>query len=131
MPFTDADQAEYHSFFHWITTSGLVCGLSHPIEWCINAVRTPGGTLSPDYYQQAERWVPHALAEFYEAVHCQPPTVDGILEWVRHHYRIDEQPTPNGSVTPIEFRRGGFFDRWRHQIQAACEDHVVLRSDPR
>lgn len=98
----------YLEDFHWIVTSGLTCGLDHPIEWAVNAVRTPGGTLSDDYYTRMRESVPRFLTEMYEAIELEEAAPwSKVQEWVNHYYQPDH---------PCQ----GFFDSW--SVEAVAEE---------
>jgi len=104
---------DYLKQFHWIVTSGWVCGLSHPIEWMVNALRTPGGTFSSDYYEQMENITARYLCETYEAVECsEPKDAKDILTWCDDHY-------PEGHLCK------GFFDRFEKNINT----YIQLKND--
>ena len=80
----------YLRFFHFAVTGGIICGLDHPIEWAINAYRTPGGTLSADYYRDARKHLPRFLCEMYRDLNMrEPETADEVLAWCDEHYRKD------------------------------------------
>lgn len=77
----------YYKFFHSIVLNGIMCGLDHPVEWIINAHRTPGGTLPLDYYQKVEKYVPRFLVEIFESLFLRLPTnATEVLEMCDNHY---------------------------------------------
>ena len=78
---------EYLRTFHWIVTSGIVCGLDHPIEWAVNALRTPGATLEEDYYERMYHHLPRFLVEMFEAEHCrESESIEELRSWCDNHY---------------------------------------------
>lgn len=96
MPVADVIQNEqareeelaYLRFFHFAVTAGIICGLDHPIEWAINAYRTPGGTLSGDHYRDARKHLPRFLCEMFEDLNQKEPEgTDEVLAWCDEHYR--------------------------------------------
>lgn len=106
---SDVDEAAYNRVFRWIVTSGITCGLDHPIEWAINAWRTPGGTLSEAYYQEMRAHLPRFLVEMYQTQGpgTESATARDILQWVEGHYSDD--------------RFNGFFDFLTDEITAALK----------
>lgn len=103
---SDVDEATYNRVFRWIVTSGITCGLDHPIEWAINAWRTPGGTFPDSYYVEMAAYLPRFLVEFFQAQGpgAESATAKDILQWVEAHY-------PDG-------RFDGFFDCLADRITA-------------
>ena len=81
---------EYYDFFHSVVFSGICCGLEHPLEWVLNYWRTPGATMSPDYYTQARKLIPRLLVELYEATHMKiPEDATAVLKWFNAHWEHD------------------------------------------
>jgi hypothetical protein len=106
MIMTDAD---YFKEFHWIVTVGVGCGLEHPLEWAVQALRTPGGTLSPEYYATMEAVMPRFLVEMYEATYNEPPLLaDDVLAWSDEHFKENDMMR-------------GFFKYLRDDIAAFIE----------
>ena len=83
---------EYFEDFRWIVLAGITCGLDHPIEWAANAWRTPGGTLSSEYYQRMQLSVPRFLIDVYEAQGPSdvPMTPDVVIGWANKHFENNE-----------------------------------------
>jgi len=78
---------DYYKFFHYTVTLGLGCGLDHPVEWIINAHRTPRGTLTPTYYWKVEKYVPRFLVEIFESLFMRSPdSATEVLEMCNNHY---------------------------------------------
>lgn len=102
----------YEEFFVWTVTAGWGCGLEHPIQWCIQAWRTPGGTLSPGYYETAQVYIPRMLVEFFDATHMgsRDLAVGNVLEWTYSIYD-DDHPCCR------------FFHGWSDRIQTAIDEH--------
>jgi hypothetical protein len=77
----------YLRFFHFAVTGGIICGLDHPIEWAINAYRTPGFTPSPDHYRDARKHLPQFLCEMFRNLNMrEPESADEVLTWCDEHY---------------------------------------------
>ena len=78
---------DYNEAFRSIVLMGVTSGLRWPLEWAINAHRTPGATMLTSYYEELEGHLPRFLCEMYEA-ECLEQTTDAndILEWADHHY---------------------------------------------
>jgi len=74
----------------WVITAGWLCGLQHPVEWAMQAWRTPGGTMGDDYYEEMKVVLPRLLCEFFEAERQQEPTVDLVKEWMEDHYIVND-----------------------------------------
>jgi len=78
---------EYYKFFYGAVLSGIASGLTHPVEWMINTHRVPGGSMTPEYYREVERYVPRALIDIFEALHLElPRNANEILEMCDSHY---------------------------------------------
>ena len=78
---------EYYREFHWVVHCGFICGLVHPIEWIVNAHRTPGGTLTPEYYEKMNEITGRYLCEMYEAMNApMPATLDNVIKWCNDYY---------------------------------------------
>jgi len=78
---------DYYKFFHFTVTLGLECGLTHPVEWAINVHRTPGGTLSSDYYKKVNRYLPRYLVEIFKCFYLRcPENADEVLKMCDDHY---------------------------------------------
>jgi hypothetical protein len=90
---TKEDQ-DYLKAFESIVTMGLVCGLTHPIEWAVNADRTPGGTLTDEYYEAMAKAIPRFLVESFAMLTGMyregRVTKDDVLDWVDEHYKDNE-----------------------------------------
>jgi len=96
---------EYLEFYHWTVSGGLICGLDHPIEWAVNAIRTPGATFTEDYYKRANKLMPQYLYEMYAAINCgSPMSAQDVLEWCDDHYKQNKMCQ-------------GFFDYLEKDIQ--------------
>lgn len=106
---SDVDEAPYNATFRWIVTSGITCGLDHPIEWAINAWRTPGGTLGDAYYEEMRAHLPRFLVEMYQTQGpgTESATAWDILRWVETHYS--------------DGRFNGFFDFLTDEIARTLE----------
>jgi len=78
---------DYYKFFHSTVLGGIACGLNHPVEWIINAHRTPGGTLTPAYYWKVEKHVPRFLVEIFKSLFLRlPDSASEVLEMCDNHY---------------------------------------------
>lgn len=79
---------EYLVFFHWVVTSGWICGLDHHLEFLVNAHRTPGGTLAKEYYSNIKKHTPRYLVELYEAINCAGPTnAQEVMDMCDEYYQ--------------------------------------------
>lgn len=82
---------KYLQFYHWVVSSGIACGLNHPIEWAVNAWRTPGASFDEDYYRNAREFLPRFLCEMYSDENIGfPKSADEVLKWCNDHY--DKNP---------------------------------------
>ena len=78
---------EYYKFFYGAVLSGIASGLRYPVEWLINIHRVPGGSMTPEYYQEVERYIPRALIDIYETLHLElPRSADEVLKMCDSHY---------------------------------------------
>ena len=83
----NAPDVEYLQMFHWIVTDGLICDLTHPVEWAINAHRTPGGVLNIEYYEKLDKHLPRYLVERCEDFYCEHmESAEKVLKWCDEHY---------------------------------------------
>jgi hypothetical protein len=79
---------EYLFFYHWVVSTGIVCGLEHPLEWALNALRTPGGTLSEEEQAKTRKYLPVFLVEMFEDFYQKnAESSKEILDWFRGHYK--------------------------------------------
>jgi len=101
----------YNRFFVSAVKTGWLCGLLHPVEIAINAHRTPGGTLSEEYYRTVEKHLPRFLCEVYEDVLTRTPeSAEDVLEFCDSHYH-------QGHLCR------GYFDFLRDDIQKYVQAH--------
>jgi len=76
---------EYYTYFHAIVSTGIACGLFHPIEWVVNYERSGHHRYEdiPKVTEACDR----ALREFYELHHLEKPKNDeDVQEWVDKYY---------------------------------------------
>jgi hypothetical protein len=83
------DDTEYYHWFHYIVTSGIGCGLIHPIEWWLNAYRTPGGTLDDGYYQKIVQVAYRYFNDMFSSIHLKDPDAQSVREWLVSYYQED------------------------------------------
>lgn len=78
--------------------------------WLIQAHRTPGGTLSDEYYKGVREYTPRYLVEMFDCMLMRTPeSAEDVLKWTDNHYRKNTYCR-------------GFFNGWEDQIQQAIED---------
>lgn len=78
----------YLEVFHDIVTGGICCGLQYPIEWAVNAHRVPGGSLTLDYYQELDKYLPQYLYEMFMWDCCtEVKSAQEILDWCDNWYK--------------------------------------------
>jgi len=105
---------KYYKFFHSTVLGGIICGIDHPIEWIINAHRTPGGNLTPEYYQEVEKYVPRFLVEIFESLFMRSPdSATEVLEMCDNHY-------PEGHLCR------GYFNFLKPDIEKYLRENVKL-----
>jgi len=69
----------YFAWFHETVMTGLVMGLTHPIEWIINAHRCQ--------IQNTDKYLLRFLHEMYEVHYLEKAqSIEQILDWVNNFY---------------------------------------------
>jgi len=87
----DEKKDDYLPWFRSIVMMGLTCGLEGPVQWAMQAHRTPGGSFLPSYYVEIEKHLPRFLSEMYEARYCaKAKTADEVLDWCNEGYEDGE-----------------------------------------
>ena len=82
---------DYYKFCYFMMMTGIACGLNHPIEWAVNAHRTPGGILGEEYYRKCEEYLPKFLVDVYDSIFLRPPeSADDVLKMCDDHYKNNQ-----------------------------------------
>ncbi|MCD6262328.1 MAG: hypothetical protein J7J52_04830 [Deltaproteobacteria bacterium] len=77
----------YHEFFHYAVLAGIASGLQHPVDWLVYVHRMPEENMTPEYYQEVERFLPRLLIDFFGSLNLRLPTnADEVLRMCDKHY---------------------------------------------
>ena len=105
---------DYYRDAYFIVDCGLSCGLEHPIEWAANAWRTPGGTMSADYYVRMREVIPRFLVEMHKTMEmAEPATGAVIVAWTQAHWAENEMMQ-------------SFFKAWEPLLDSAIADIKMM-----
>lgn len=113
----DKEEWCYLAFYNFIVSSGIVSKLTHPIEWAVNAYRTPGATFSKEYYIKCNKYLPRFLCEICSDYHCaRPENADEVLQWCDAHYK------QNSIIrNPFDLSRIGIFN----DLKSGIEEEII------
>jgi hypothetical protein len=108
----DHQDADYYEFFYWTVAAGVTCGLMHPVEWLINAWRTPGCTLPPEHYESCRKHTPRYLCDIFDFLNMRrAENANEVLEMCDKHY-------PEGHMCK------GFFERTREELDRYIKEQI-------
>ena len=107
----------YDSAFRFIVVTGVGCGLDHPYEWALNAWRTPGGSMHPEWYEEFAPHLARFLVEITDALSQQgvemPADAAGVLARVDQHFAgEDGKGIWQGAFAQLESQIAAALEQW-------------------
>lgn len=78
-----------HELFYQVVTSGLACGLLHPVEWIVNYDRHLGNFYAYTEIPDISKLLNEIAIDFHEIVHLKEPgtsTIQDIRDWIDAYY---------------------------------------------
>jgi len=119
---------DYYKFFHSTVLGGIACGLNHPVEWIINAHRTPGGTLTPAYYWKVEKHVPRFLVEIFKSLFLRlPDSASEVLEMCDLFLRLPDSASEVLEMCDNHYPKGHLCRGYFNFLKVDIEEYLKER----
>lgn len=75
----------YNKHFRCMVQEGLICGLSHPVEWIVNYSRCIGQPYS--IMPEIDVFIDLVSKDMFECIYCRAAKDNNeVSEWIRKYY---------------------------------------------